>query len=452
MKQTSAVDMTQGSETRHLIRFSLPLLAGNLLQQVYNIADTVIVGKCLGDNALAAVGATGSLNYLFYTLCLGLAAGAGIMISQYFGAGLQQRVRSAVWNSAIVTAVFGIVMSIAGIFLTEPALRLMAIPENLLPYSAGYMRIAVGGTLAVAAYNWINAVMRALGDSRTPLVFLGVSTALNIVGDLFFVLVLQWGVQGAAFATVLAQLIAAVGCILYAFCRMPALRIPREERKPDGKMMLLCVQNGLPIAAQNGMIAVSMVAIQRVADSFGETVMAAYTSSMRVEQLVQQPLASLGISMSTFSGQNIGAGKTERAEKGMFTGLRIAAVLTGCITAAFWLCGGLILRGFISGDDAIATGRFALRLTSLFYFPLGTIYVIRGFLNGAGDTAYAVVNGAAEVVCRVGGCFLTVSLLAMDYRAIWGVTCATWFFTGAVGWFRYRGGKWRTKSLTEAQR
>lgn len=451
MLQSAAQDMTKGNEASQIVRFALPLLAGNLLQQLYNVADTAIVGKQLGDDALAAVGATGSVTYLFYTLCLGLATGAGIMIAQFFGAGLMQRMRSAVWNSAIVTSVFGILISICSIWLTEPVLRLMHTDPDLMQMSVSYMRIACGGTAAVAAYNWINAVMRALGDSKTPLIFLAVASVLNIGLDLLFVMVLHTGVEGAAVATVASQCIAATACIIFAFRRTPELHLTKEDFRISGEMLVLAMKTGLPIALQSGLIAISMSALQRVTNSFGsKPVMAAYTASMRVEQLIQQPFFSLNAALATFSGQNVGAGKTERAERGLKSGLRISSLLAIVIAVIFWIAGGVIIRCFISGEDAVSIGYFALRTTSLCYIPLGSIHVVRGFLNGAGDTGYAMLNGMAEVVCRIGGAFVMTTMLGMDYRSIWYTTCVTWFVTGLVGWIRYCRGKWRSKALLPA--
>lgn len=451
MLQSTAHDMTKGKEASLIIRFALPLLAGNLLQQLYNVADTAIVGKQLGDDALAAVGATGSVTYLFYTLCLGLATGAGIMIAQFFGAGLMQRMRAAVWNSAIVTAVFGILISICSIWLTEPTLRLMHTDPDLMQMSVSYMRIACGGTAAVAAYNWINAVMRALGDSKTPLIFLAVASVLNIGLDLLFVMVLHTGVEGAAIATVASQCIAAAGCIIFAFSRTPELHLTKPDFRISGEMIVLAMKTGLPIALQSGLIAISMSALQRVTNSFGsKPVMAAYTASMRVEQLIQQPFFSLNAALATFAGQNVGAGETERAERGLKSGLRISSLLAIVIAVLFWIAGGVIIRCFISGEDAVSIGYFALRTTSLCYIPLGSIHVVRGFLNGAGDTGYAMMNGMAEVICRIGGAFVMTTLLGMDYRAIWYTTCVTWFVTGLVGWIRYCRGKWRSKALLPA--
>ena len=444
-----ATDMTTGNEAKHVIRFALPLLAGNLLQQVYNVADTAIVGKKLGDDALAAVGATGSVTYLFYTLCLGLATGAGILTAQFFGANLMKRMRSAVWNSALVTVLFGVIISVISVLLTEPVLRLMGTDPELIGMSVSYMRIACAGTLAVAAYNWINAVMRALGDSKTPLKFLGLACVLNIILDLLFVMVLHTGVQGAAVATVISQCISAAACTVYAFRRMPELKMQPEDLRADADMMRLCVRTGLPIAMQSALIAVSMVALQRVTNSFGKTVMTAYTASMRVEQLVQQPFFSLNASLATFAGQNIGAGKTDRAERGLRAGLRTSSALALVMMTVFWIAGAPIIRCFISGAAPIALGAFALRTTSLCYVPLGSIHVVRGFLNGAGDTGYAMLNGMAEVICRIFGALIMIGVFGMDCKAIWYTTCVTWTITGLVGWLRYQSGVWRTKALTE---
>lgn len=438
--------MTEGSETGHIISFALPLLGGNLLQQTYNIVDTIIVGHFLGDNALAAVGATGSITYLFYTLCIGLSIGAGVIISQLFGAGNMKKMRLAVVNSAAVTAVFGIAVSIISALLAEPVLKALNVPDLLIGDAALYMRIACGGTAAVAAYNWINAVMRALGDSRTPLIFLGAASLLNAALDLLFVMVLGLGVGGAAFATVLAQGLSALVCIIYCFSRCSELKMTREDIRADRKMMAKCIGAGLPIAAQNGLISVSMVALQRVTNGFGETVMAAYTVSMRIEQFIQQPFSSLNAAVSTFTGQNIGAGRSDRAVRGMISAIKIAVIFAFVVLVIFILFGKAITGIFVSGEDVIFIASRAIVLTGCFYWALGIIHTVRGFLNGAGDTGYALVNGTAEVICRIGLSLLLTSVAAIGHWGIWLTTCCTWFVTAAVSLMRFKSGKWKSKA------
>lgn len=444
---TLTKDMTSGKESEHIIKFTLPLLLGNLLQQTYNIADTIIVGRYLGDDALAAVGATGSITFLFYTLCIGLSVGAGIIISQFFGAGLLKRVKAAVVNSALVTAVFGFAISIVSVFMARDVLTLLGVPEKLIDTSAEYMRIACGGTVLAAAYNWINSVMRALGDSKTPLIFLGVATVLNVGLDLLFVVGLKAGAGGAAIATVLAQGLSAFSCIIYCFKNNADIRPSREEIKPDPQLITGCIKTGVPIAAQNGLVSISMVALQCVTNSFGEAVMAAYTVTMRIENFIHQPFSSMNAAISTFTGQNIGAGKHERAVNGLSFGLKTASVFSIAITALFIAFGKYIVGFFVSGDEVITIGAGALVITSLFYIPLGAIYVTRGFLNGAGDTGYALANGLCEVICRIVFSLILTRIPAIGFWGIWITTAVTWTATGVFSLLRYKGGRWKNKAI-----
>ncbi len=446
---TNTRNMTEGSETGHIIRFTFPLLGGNLLQQTYNIIDTIIVGRFLGDTALAAVGATGSITYLFYTLCIGLSIGAGVIVSQFFGSGDNKKMHLAVVNSAIVTGVFGIAVSIVSVLGAYPLLRFLNVPEHLMANTVVYMKIACGGTVAVAAYNWINAMMRAVGDSKTPLVFLGAASILNVALDLIFVVVLKLGVAGAAYATVLSQGLSAVSCIIYCFGKGREIKLSANDLRADREMMVRCVKTGLPIAVQNGLISVSMTALQRVTNGFGEDVMAAYTVSMRIEQLVQQPFSSLNAAVSTFTGQNIGAGKSERAVKGLRSALKISTVFAFVVLILFILFGRILTSCFVSGENVIFIASRAIVLTGCFYWSLGMIHTIRGFLNGAGDTGYSLVNGTAEVICRIGLSLLLTSVSFIGYWGIWLTTCCTWFVTAAVSIIRYKSGKWKTKSFTK---
>lgn len=441
--------MTEGKEAGHIVRFALPLLAGNLLQQLYNVVDTMIVGRYLGDDALAAVGATSSITYLFYTLCIGLAIGAGVMISQYFGAGHMDDMKLAIFNSAMVTLLFGMVISAVSVCLARPALLLLKTPDKLLDTSVRYMRIACAGTIAVAVYNWINSVMRSLGDSKTPLVFLGAASVLNVVLDLAFVVGLHAGVEGAAAATIIAQGISAAASILYAFARNRDIQMEKRHMKIDGHVMFRCIRTGFPVAVQNGLISVSMVAIQRVTNSFGETVMAAYTVSMRIEQFVQQPFSSLNAAVSTFTGQNTGAGKRKRVVKGLHVGLGISSAFAILVCVLFALFGRNITGWFVTGEKVIGISARALLMTSCCYVFLGAIHVTRGFLNGAGDTGYAMINGMVEVVCRIGLSVVLTRIAFIGYWGIWWTTCFTWFATAAISVFRYRQGKWKEKGIVE---
>ncbi len=437
--------MTDGSELGHILRFSLPLLVGNLFQQLYNVVDSAIVGKYLGSDALAAVGSTGSITYLFYTLCIGLATGAGILIAQRFGANDLNSVKRLIVNSAYAMGLLGLIISAVSALCAEPLLRLLDTPDSVIQQAVGYMRIACLGTVAVAAYNWINSVLRSLGDAKTPLIFLVVASILNVGFDLLFVVVFQMGVDGAALATVIAQGISALGSIIFAFIKNPCFKLQREQFKLEGYIFVKCLVTGIPIALQNALVSVSMVMLQRTANGFGEDVMAAYTATMRVEQLVQQPFASLNVAMSTFSGQNIGAGKPERAVKGFHKCILTGFVFSIIMLILFMLLSYHIVGVFVDKPEVLAIGEIALKLSSLFYFPLGLIHITRGMLNGAGDVGYALINGIAEVVGRIGFAAILVNIPGVGYWAVWGTTCLTWVLTAVMSLIRYKGGKWRNK-------
>lgn len=437
--------MTEGSELGHMLRFSVPLLIGNLFQQLYNVVDSAIVGKYLGSDALAAVGSTGSITYLFYTLCIGLATGAGILIAQRFGAGDLDSVKRLIVNSAYAMGLLGLIISVISVFCAEPLLRLLETPESVIHQAAGYMRIACSGTIAVATYNWINSVLRSLGDAKTPLVFLVVASLINVVLDLLFVCVFQMGVDGAALATVIAQAVSALGSIIFAFVKNPCFKLQRNQLNLEWHIFVKCIVTGIPIALQNALVSVSMVMLQRTANGFGEDVMAAYTATMRVEQLVQQPFASLNVAMSTFAGQNIGAGKPERAVKGFHKCVLTGFVFSVVMLLLFMLLSYQIVGIFVDKPEVLSIGEMALKLSSLFYFPLGLIHITRGMLNGAGDVGYALINGIAEVVGRIGFASVLVLIPGVGHWAVWGTTCLTWVLTAAMSLIRYKSGKWRRR-------
>lgn len=444
MKYTT--DMTAGNEFSHIIKFALPMLAGNLFQQCYNVADSIIVGKYLGADSLASVGATGSITYFFYTLCIGLATGTGILISQSFGAGNHENVKKYIANSAYVLGIFGVAISVISALLAPVLLKMLNTPAEIFEASVGYMRISCIGTAAVAAYNWINSVMRSLGDSKTPLIFLVVASVLNIGLDLLFVVVLKMGVNGAALATIIAQAVSAIGSIIFAFVKNPMFRFSKENVAFDKRYAEKCVSTGVPIALQNAMVSVSMIYLQSVANHFGKTVVAAYTATMRVEQLIHQPFSSLNAAISAFTGQNVGAGKNERVVSGYNQSMKAGIVFALVLLAVFLLLSKNIVGLFVDEAEVIEIGAAALKISACFYVFLGTIHVTRGLLNGAGDVRYAMINGLAEVAGRIGFAILLMNIPGTGYFAVWGTTCLTWLLTGIMSYVRYKSGIWRKYS------
>lgn len=442
-------DMTKGNEISHIIKFTWPMLIGNIFQQFYNLIDSIVVGKYVGANALAAVGACGSLSFLFFSVCLGLSVGIGIIISQYFGAKEDEQVKRAIANSTYVIGVSGIIMSILGVVFARQILQLLNTPPEILNDSVAFLRISSGGMIAVAAYNAIAAILRALGDSTTPLIFLIASCAINVVLDLILVLEFGFGVSGTAFATVISQACAALGCLIFAMLKNPYFKLKKEHWKISKSIITKCIKIGVPVAAQNSLIAVSLVALQSVVNGFGETAIAAFTATSRVEQLIQQPFNSLGAAMSTFAGQNMGANKLDRVKKGYHKSILIVAGFSLLALLAAQFGGQAIMEVFVADEAVINLGEKALKITSCMYFSLGMIYVTRGVLNGTGDAFYAMINGFVEVVGRVG---FSSSLAMIPFLGVWSLWLTsglTWTITAIASVIRYRQGKWQDKSLVK---
>lgn len=439
------VDMTQGKIAPLLLNFTVPMLIGNLFQQLYNMVDSIVVGNYVGPNALGAVGACGSLNFFFFSMCSGMALGVGILISQYFGAKEKEAIQKAVCSGFVVIAAVAAVMGTLGFCLARPVLTFLDTPAVYIEDSILYLRTTTAGIFGIAFYNAISAMLRALGDSKTPLKFLIVASIVNVVLDLCFVLLLDMGVFGVAAATVISQIVSAVGCILFAFFRNPYFRFRRGKHYLDPGMMKKCVMLGVPVGLQSSMIAVSNIALQRAANSFGPSVATAYTMSVRLEQLIAQPYSSLAAAMSTFTGQNIGAARIERVKKGLKVSLMICGIFSLVMLAVMQTAGGSIMRIFGDDPEILSIAGSAVRITSLCYFPLGLIYLIRSLCNGAGDTGYALMNGIVEVVCRIGFSVILTSIPAIGMWGIWMTTGFTWTITGLASVLRYRTNKWMNK-------
>lgn len=440
-------DMTKGNEMTLLIRFSIPMVIGNIFQQFYNMVDSIIVGKYVGKGALAAVGATGSLTFLFFSLCMGMSIGIGILVSQYFGGNDEKYVKKTIANSVYVMMTIGILMSVLGVVFAKPVLELLKTPPEIMNDAVDYMRIACAGIVAVSAYNAISSILRALGDSKMPLIFLIIASFINIALDLLFVIKLGLGVKGVAYATIIAQSASAIGAIIFAIIKNPYFRISLEERKPDKRLITKSIQLGVPVAAQNALIAVSCIALQAVVNRFGEDVVAAFTATNRIEQLVQQPFNSIGAALSTFAGQNMGANQIDRVKRGYHKGILMVAMLSILMFAVAWLFGEPIMRLFVNDASVIYLGSMALRITSTMYFGLGMIYVTRGLLNGCGDAFYAMINGGVEVIGRV---VFPTMLVMIPMIGVWGVwlsTGLTWVITAIASVIRYKQGKWKFKSI-----
>ncbi|MBR1440220.1 MAG: MATE family efflux transporter, partial [Lachnospiraceae bacterium] len=301
--------MTEGNPVTLILLFSVPMLIGNLFQQLYNLVDSVIVGQVVGAEALAAIGATNSVTFLFFALCNGIGSGGGIITSQFFGKGDESEVRSCIANTGYIMLVFPLAVGVAAFMASEPILVLLDTPASILPDSIDYMKIMCVGLVFVSLYNYASSMLRALGDSRTPLYFLIFSCLLNTGLDVLFVYGLQMSVRGAGIATVISQFISGISCLAYAILKNSYFKMTKEDLKVNLNLSVKVLKLGIPLSLQFSLIAISCMVVQKIVNSFGEVTVAAFTATSRIEQLIHQPYQTLGAALSTFTGQNYGARK-----------------------------------------------------------------------------------------------------------------------------------------------
>ena len=306
MKENT-VNMTEGSPVRLLLTFSVPMLIGNIFQQLYNLVDSVIVGQFIGAQALAAIGATGSITFFFFALCNGIGAGGGIITSHFFGEGSEDKVKNCIANTAYIMLVIPLTIGIAAFFATGPILELLNTPPSIMEDSRLYMQIMCVCLVLISAYNFASSMLRALGDSKTPLYFLIFSCILNAILDIIFVYNFKLGVFGAGIATLISNLICATLCIIFAFKTNSFFKLSKADWRVNPVILGRCIKLGVPLSLQFSLIAISCMALQRVVNNFGPVAVAAFTATTRVEQLIHQPYGTLGTALSTYCGQNYGA-------------------------------------------------------------------------------------------------------------------------------------------------
>ena len=444
VRRGATMNMTEGKPLHLLSVFALPLLIGNLFQQAYNLADSMIVGQMLGANALAAVGATGSISFLFFSIFNGISGGCGIVTAQLFGAGKDERVCKSIANSAYIMLSSALLTGTLAFLMTPTVLSWMGTPEEVLPDAITYMRMTSASVPLIAVYNYASSMQRALGDSRTPLYFLVFSCLLNVGLDLLFVGVFGLGVFGAALATMLSQLLAGAGSLLYAFRRNPYFHMSRKSLAFDPEIARQAVRLGLPLALQWSLIAISTTALQSVVNTFGPVAMAAYTAGNRLEQLVQQPFGSMSMALSTYAGQNKGAGKPKRIREGFRDSMLAMLALSALMTLIMQLFGENLVGLFVHEEEVILLGGKALKITSLFYLFLGVIYVSRGVLNGMGDAVFSVINGIVEILGRICLPLLLLQVFSAGVFTIWITAGITWMLAGIACLSRYLS--WRRKT------
>lgn len=445
-------DMTVGKPSKLLLQFAFPLLIGNIFQQLYNMVDSIIVGNFVGANALGAIGTTNSLTFFFFSLVAGLSVGIGIIVAQYFGSGDTDRVKDTIGNAIWIILVCAIIMSCIGFMAARPVLVLMKTDPVILNDAVAYLKVTSLGIICIAMYNGVSNILRALGDSKTPLFFLIVASILNVILDLIFVLNFGWGVVGAGIATAFSQFVSAVSCIIYAYRSTTYFKLKKENIRINSYIIKKSCRLGIPVALQNSLIAFSLIVLQRIVNSYGAAFTTAFTVVSRIETLVQQPFMSLGAALSTYTGQNIGAGKKKRVVNGFNSATLISTVFAITIGVLFWIFTTPIVSIFGHDTEVLKIATDGLRITSCFYIFLGLIYTTRNVLNGAGDAMFSLFTGIVECIGRVGFAYPLTLIPFMGRYGVFFATGLTWFLNGIFSLIRYKIGKWKKISVIETKK
>ena len=395
-------DMTTGSPMKNIIKFCLPLMLGNLFQQLYNMADIIIVGQFVGKTALSAVGSVGPLSFLVVGSVLGLCTGFSIPVAQRFGAKDTANLKKFVANTIYAAIGLAVILTVTAVCLTNTLLRLLNTPADIYKDAYDYIIIIFAGIGATMLYNILAALVRSLGDSKTPLYFLIFSSVLNIGLDILLITVFHMGVRGAALATVVAQLVSGVMSLLYVIKKFPILHITKETRRLDFKFIKNLLTNGLPMAMQFSVTAIGSVMLQSCVNGLGSNAIAAITIGGKTQLMIVLPSETIGATMATYSGQNYGAGKYDRIKKGMGRGIILAGIYTvvGFCVARF--LGPYISQLFIDGSETVVINlaQEYINMGSYFYFILSILFLFRNSLQGLGYSAVAMFAGFFELAAR----------------------------------------------------
>lgn len=389
-------DLTHGSVWKVIVRFALPLLIGNLLQQLYNVTDSIIVGQFLGKEALAAVSASFFIYYFIISLVIGVGSGTSVVVSQFFGAKQYDKVQRAFSSFFIFMLVAGIVLSIAGIIFAEPIFRLTNTPEEVIPDAVAYFRIYIGGTFLFVTFNSIISILRGVGESVRPMIFIFITTILNIVLDLLFIVGFHWGIEGAARATVIAQSIGMCIALGYVNNTHPLLSIKKQDLLFDMKLFKEGLKIGLPTSVQQCAIALGLIALLGIVNSFGTDTLTAYGAAGKIDTIITQAVLTLSGALAAFCGQNIGAGRFDRVRKGLRFTMLVNIIFSLITFTAIYFFGEEMMRAFTNDAAVIAIGKEYLLIIGGFFIVHGALNIYNGALRGAGDTIFTM---ATSLLC-----------------------------------------------------
>ena len=408
--------MTKGSPMKLMLQFAFPLLIGNLLQQTYNIIDAAIVGQILGAKALASVGASSSVQFLVLGFCIGCCAGFGVPVAKYFGAEQMDRMRNYVFNGAVLTAGIAVIMTTVCAVFCPQILHILSVPEDIFDGAYSYLLIIFLGLPFTLLYNYLSSILRSVGDSRTPFIFLAVSAVLNIFLDLFCIVVLRWGCAGAAIATITAQAISGILCLIFIARKMKVLRITKEDRKIKKSSVRELLMMGLPTGLQFSITAIGSMVMQSANNGLGSVCVSGFTAAMRIKQFAMCPFDAIATAASVFCSQNLGARQPERIKKGLRQSVAIGVAYGAAIGLVLIIAGRPLSMIFVkkSAVDVLnASGQY-LRCLGYFFWSLGILNVCRMVTQGLGYSGRAVFSGVMEMIARI--------IVSLGFVGIFGYT------------------------------
>ena len=453
-KLFAAVDMTDGSPWEKILLFTFPMLLGNIAQQLYNTVDSVVVGKYIGDNALAAVGSAGPIFNLLLVLFIGISTGATIMVSQYFGARKREELSKTIGNCIVLTAIASVFIMVVATLASRPLLILLDTPESILDWCTSYLQILFIGIAGLAYYNILCGVLRGLGDSVSALVYLVVASILNIVLDVFFVAKCNMGVAGVALATVIAQAVSAVLCVCKLMRMKDLFDFKLKYFKLDKEIAWNVIRLGLPSGITQAIMSMAMILVQALTNSFGEQFIAANVIIMRVDGFAMLPNFSFGTAMTTYAGQNVGAGQHERVSKGAKQGTVMALGTSAVITGAILIFGKYLMGIFTDTASLVDLSMSMMRILAVGYIAVAVTQSLSGVMRGAGDTMTPMwISIVQTIIIRVplayGLVYLTMSDAYPNGRpeCLFISLLTSWVLGAILTAIFYRRGKWRKDAL-----
>lgn len=455
-----AQDMTQDTPMKNLVRFSVPLLIGNLAQQLYSTVDSIVVGNYVGDEALAAIGASGPIVNLLLVLFMGISVGASIMVSQFYGAKEKDKLSATMGTTITATFVVSLIIMVVGPLITHPIMTMLDTPADIYDMTCEYMIIIFLGFLGSGYYNIISGVLRGLGDAIMPLVFLLVACGLNTVLDLWFVAGLHWGVAGAAWATIIAQAVSGALCLIRLINMKDTLTITAKSLIPNKDLLWRLVKLGLPSGLTQAIFSFAMIIVQSLTNSFGTTVIAANTVVMRVDGFAMMPNFTFGTAMTTYAGQNIGANRLDRVEKGTKEGLKLGLSVSTILVVLILLFGKYLMRMFTSTPEVIEIGQQMLFTLAVGYIAMAVTQILSGVMRGAGDTMTPMwISIITTVIVRVPVAYGLEFLTRPEGGAMGSGAPTPLFLSLLISWvmgalltsIAYRMGGWKKKSLSKEE-